>query len=207
MAAGTDTLHNAYQQQTRTNRLGFWLFFLSEAFIFGGLLVARFFLWGGTRPDLPQIPPLILTSALLLSSYFMFRAEMSIATDDRKNFTRSLLMTALLGSVFFFGVVFVEWGFSVENGQLVLGNHIKPTDGVYGAVFYGMTGLHALHVISGVIGILLVWNLGRKGHFSAERHWGVEATAIYWHYVDLVWVFFYPALYLIGTAVGGGHGG
>ena len=41
--------------------------------------------------------------------------------------------------------------------------------------------------------MLLVWNLGRKGHFSAENHWGVEATAIYWHYVDLVWVFFYPA--------------
>ncbi len=88
----------------------------------------------------------------------------------------------------------------------MLGNHIRPTDGVYGAVLYGMTGLHALHVISGVIGILLVWNLGRKGHFSAERHWGVEATAIYWHYVDLVWVFFYPALYLIGDGGGGTAG-
>jgi cytochrome c oxidase subunit 3 len=66
-------------------------------------------------------------------------------------------------------------------------------------VLCGMTGLHALHVSSGVVIILLVWNAGRNGRFSAERHWGVEATAIYWHFVDVVWVFFYPALYLIGT--------
>jgi cytochrome c oxidase subunit 3 len=78
---------------------------------------------------------------------------------------------------------------------------LKPTDGAFGAIFYAMTGLHALHVLSGVVLILIVWNRGRKGDFSAERHWGVEATAVYWHYVDLVWVFFYPALYLIGTPV------
>ena len=53
---------------------------------------------------------------------------------------------------------------------------------------------------------MIIWNLGRKGKFSAEDHWGVEATAIYWHYIDLIWIFFYPALYLIGTAVpAGGH--
>jgi len=61
--------------------------------------------------------------------------------------------------------------------------------------------VHALHGLSGVILILIVWNLGRKGHYTSERHWAVEATASYWHYVDLVWVFFYPALYLMGTAV------
>lgn len=207
MAATTDALHESNQWQTRSNRMGLWLFFLSEAFIFGGLLMARFFLWGGTRPDLPQLVPFVITNVLLLSSFFMYRAEMGIAHDDRKTFTRSLLMTAILGSIFFLGVIFFEWGFTFEEGQIILGNHIHPTDGVYGAVFYGMTGMHALHVLSGIIIILIIWNLGRKGHYSAERHWGVEATAIYWHYVDVVWVFFYPALYLIGTAVGGGHGG
>ena len=50
-----------------------------------------------------------------------------------------------------------------------------------------------------------VWWLGRKGHFSGERHWGVEACAIYWHYVDLVWIFFYPAIYLIGIPYVSGH--
>ncbi|MEA3334752.1 MAG: cytochrome c oxidase subunit 3 [Chloroflexota bacterium] len=201
-----EAIHESYEWQTSNNRLGLWLFFLSESFIFGGLLVARFFLWGGTRPDLNQTFPFFITGVLLLSSFFMNRAESAIAYDDRKTFLRSLLITAFLGTIFLLGVILFEWGFSVEEGNLVLGNHIKPTDGVYGAVLYGMTGLHALHVLSGVIVILIVWNLGRKGHYSREKHWGVEATAIYWHYVDLVWVFFYPALYLIGTAVAVGHG-
>jgi len=200
--------YDSYQWKTRTNRMGMWLFFLSETFIFGGLLVSRFFLWGGTRPHLDPWIPLAITIILLISSWAMNRAEMAIAYDDRKTFLRYLLVTAFLGTLFFLGVLLFEWGWHFdEAGQFVLGRHISPTDGVYGAVLYGMTGMHALHVLSGVIVILLIWNLGRKGHFSAERHWGVEATAIYWHYVDLVWVFFYPALYLIGTGVfPAGHG-
>ena len=79
--------------------------------------------------------------------------------------------------------------------------HLTPWGDKYGAVVFLMTGMHAIHVISGIIFILIVWNLGRKGHFSPSRKWGVESAAIYWHYVDLVWIFFYPAIYLIGTAV------
>lgn len=177
-----------YQAQTRTNRIGLWLFFVSEAFMFGGLLASRFYLWGGTRPDLDQTLGLIVTSVLLLSSFFMNRAETAIAHDDRETFLNSMLITAGLGVVFIIGVVFFEWQ-----------GHIKPWDGAYGAVLFGMTGLHALHVLSGVVLILIIWNLGRKGHYSAERHWAVEATAIYWHFIDVVWVFYYPALYLMGT--------
>jgi cytochrome c oxidase subunit 3 len=180
----------AYRAQLKSNRLGLWLFFVSETFMFGGLLASRFYLWGNTRPDLDQALGLIVTSILLLSSFFMNRAESAIANEDRRTFLYSLLITAGLGIAFLIGVVAFEWQ-----------GHIKPWDGVYGAVLFGMTGVHALHVFSGVVLILLVWNLGRKGHFSAERHWGVEATAIYWHFVDVVWVFFYPALYLMGTTV------
>ena len=72
---------------------------------------------------------------------------------------------------------------------------------MHGGVFYMMTGMHALHVISGVGLLLIAWNRGRKGMYSVERHWGVEGIALYWHYVDVVWIFFYPALYLIGKAV------
>lgn len=179
----------AYGTRLRTNRLGLWLFFVSEAFLFGGLLASRFYLWGNTRPELDQWLGLIVTSILLLSSFFMNRAESAIAHDDRKTFLTSLLLTAALGTLFLIGVVGFEWQ-----------GHIKPWDGVYGAVLFGMTGIHALHVLSGVILILLVWNLGRQGHYSGERHWGVEACAIYWHFVDVVWVFYYPALYLMGTA-------
>ena len=195
-----------YQENTRRNRLGMWLFFASEAFLFLALLVTRFYLWRGehgeiVRPELDQFSGLIVTAVLLLSSYFMNRAEISIANGKRSDFLVSLLITAALGTAFLLGVVIWEWGMFPS---LVKG-HLKPTDGVFGAVVFGMTGMHALHVLSGVLLILNVWWLGRKGHFTTERHWGVEACAIYWHYVDLVWIFFYPAIYLIGTAVGSGH--
>jgi cytochrome c oxidase subunit 3 len=187
MSAATTSL-TEYRRKFRVNRIGLWLFFLSEAFLFLGLLVSRFYLWGDTRPDLDQTLGVIVTSILLVSSYFMRRAEVQITHDDRQGFLNSLLITAVLGLLFLVGVVGFEWQ-----------GHIRPTDGAFGAVLYGMTGMHALHVLTGVIFILLVWNNGRKGGYSAERHWGVYACAIYWHYVDLVWVFFYPALYLIGT--------
>jgi cytochrome c oxidase subunit 3 len=185
----TDTLA-AYRAQTRVNRIGLWLFFVSEAFMFAGLLASRFYLWGNARPDLDQGLGLVITLLLLLSSFSMNRAESAIAHDDRKTFLTFLLITAVLGTLFLVGVVVFEWG-----------GHIKPWDGVFGAVLFGMTGIHALHVFSGVVLLLIIWNLGRKGHFSADRHWGVEATAIYWHFVDVVWVFYYPALYLMGTVV------
>ena len=191
--APADQALTTYEIDTRRNRVGLWLFFISETFLFAGLLASRFYLWGGTRPELDQTLGLIITSLLLLSSFFMNRAESAIAHDDRKTFLTSMLITAALGLAFFVGVVGFEWR-----------GHLSPSDGVYGAVLFGMTGLHALHVLSGIVLILLVWNLGRKGHFSVERHWGVEATAIYWHFVDVVWVFYYPALYLMGTAIPAG---
>lgn len=191
-----------YAARLRNNRLGLWLFCFSEIFLFGALLSARFVLWGNTRPDLSQVLGLLTTSILLLSSFFMNRAESAIAHDDRKTFSSGLLLTALLGTLFFVGVVFMEWnvfGLELELFGVEWFGHLKPGDGVFGGVFFAMTGMHALHVLSGIILILIVWYNGRKGHFSSEQHWGVEACAIYWHYVDVVWVFFYPALYLMGS--------
>jgi cytochrome c oxidase subunit 3 len=185
-----DTHEEPYEETTKRNRLGLWIFFFSEIFLFGALLAARFYLWGNTRPALNQTLGLITTSVLLVSSFFMAWSESAIKYNDRKAFSRNMLITAALGIMFLVGVVGLEWG-----GEL------KPTDGVYGAIFYIMTGIHALHVLSGVILILINWNLGRKGHYSADEHWGIEAAAVYWHYIDVVWVFFYPALYLIGQPV------
>jgi cytochrome c oxidase subunit III len=177
------------RQEVRSGRLGLWLFLISEGFIFAGLLVTRFYLWGNTRPDLDQSLGLLVTSILLLSSFFMNRAETAIAHGDRDAMQSNLLITAWLGLLFLTGVVVFEWQ-----------GHLKPSDGVFGAVFFGMTGMHALHVLSGIVVILVVWFKGYRGVYSAEEHWGVEACAVWWHYVDLVWVFFYPALYLIGVA-------
>ncbi len=192
-----------YKLQLRSNRLGLWLFCFSEIFLFAALLVARFMLWGNTRPDLSQVLGLVATSVLLLSSFFVNRAESAMARGDRKTFQSGMLIAAFLGTLFFVGVVVMEWNVFGLEGSIAgveLFGHLKPTDGVFGGVFFAMTGMHALHVLSGIIFLLIIWNNGRKGHFSAEKHWGVEAVAIYWHYVDVIWVFFYPALYLIGTA-------
>lgn len=196
---GHDDHHNhelSFAEQLRNNRLGLWMFCFSELFLFGALLAARFYLWRdpetgmGIRPDLDQTLGLITTSVLLVSSFFMAWGESAMVKGDRKLFLRNYLITAVLGIVFLVGVVGLEW-----NGE------VHPTDGAFGAIFFLMTGIHALHVLSGVIFILIVWNNGRKGHYTQERHWAVEACAIYWHYVDVAWVFFYPALYLIGEAV------
>lgn len=179
-----------YEERVRRNRLGLWMFFFSEIFLFGALIASRFYLWGNTRPDLDQMIGLITTSVLLVSSLFMVLSETAIKYGDRKASARYMIVTALFGVLFLVGVVGFEWG-----GEL------RPTDGVYGAIFFMMTGIHALHVLSGIILILINWNLIRIGRYSAERRWGIEATASYWHYVDVVWVFFYPVLYLIGSPV------
>lgn len=190
--------HDNYAAQLRINRLGLWLFFVSEAFLFGGLLATRFYLWGAdTRPELDQMIGLIVTSVLLISSVSMRLAETAMERGNRRAFSIFILLTALFGLIFLGGVMIYEWGLfpSIYQG------HLTPWDNKYGAVVFAMTGMHALHVISGIVFILIVWNLARKGNFSSERHWGVESCAIYWHYVDVVWIFFYPALYLIGNAV------
>ena len=194
-----------HEQQVRANRLGLWLFCFSEIFLFGALFASRFVLWGNTRPELSQVVGLIATSVLLLSSFFMYRAEMAAAYGDRTRFLRSALTAAGLGTLFFIMVVVLEWNIFGLEGTLFgieIFGHLTTADGVYGGVFFAMTGMHALHVLSGIFLILVIWWNGRKGMFTPERHWGVEATAIYWHFVDVVWVFFYPALYLMGRPVG-----
>lgn len=192
-----------YPVQLKSNRMGLWMFFLSEIFLFGALLAARFYLWGNTRPELSQELGLIATTVLLVSSYFVFRGESAMEAGERSKFLSSYMMAAILGLVFFISVVVMEWNiFNLEGSVagIEIFGHLRPeTDGVYAGVFFAMTGMHALHVISGVFLLLVVWNRGRQGDFTPERHWGVEACALYWHYVDVVWVFFYPALYLIGS--------
>ncbi|NJN53901.1 MAG: heme-copper oxidase subunit III [Anaerolineae bacterium] len=198
-----------YPVQLKSNRLGLWLFFISELFLFGALFAARFYLWyvpgeGQTRPELSQELGLIATTVLLLSSYFVFRGETAMGHGDRRRFLNSFMLAALLGLVFLVSVVVMEWnifGLEANVGGIELFGHLGVEDGVYAGIFYVMTGMHALHVISGIFLLLVVWNRGRKGSFSEERYWGVEGCGLYWHYVDVIWVFFYPALYLIGTAV------
>lgn len=182
-------VHPTAPQKLSANRLGLWLFILSDSFVFGGLLVTRFYLLGEKRPHLEQGLGLLVTAVLLISSFFMNRAEVQISRGNRKGFLTNTLVTLLLGIVFLVGVVGVEW-------QLA---PFTASESAEGAVFYMMTGMHAFHVLTGVLFLLVIFFNGRKGVYSAEKHWAVEAAANYWHFVDVVWIFFYPALYLIGT--------
>lgn len=191
MTTHTSTLVE-YRRKLSANRLGLWLFILSDTFVFGGLYVSRFYLLGTQeRPEVSQLLGFVVTAILLLSSFFMNRAETAMAHGDRKTFLRGTLTTLILGVIFLVGVVGVEWQIAPFG----------PGDGAAASIFYTMTGFHAFHVLTGVIFLAVVYNNGRKGLYSAERHWAVEACAVYWHFVDVVWIFFYPALYLIGLPV------
>jgi len=186
---GDDTQSYAYK--TGTNRLGLWLFLLSDAFVFAGLMATRVYLLGYTRPPLNQLLGLGVTGVLLLSSFFMNRGETAMVHGDKKGFIINALVTFVLGLGFLLGVVLVEWPAAIAEG-------LTASSGTPGAVFFIMTGMHAFHVFTGLIFLLVIINNTRKDVYSAEKHWGVEAVTVYWHFVDLVWIFFYPALYLIG---------
>lgn len=116
-----------------------------------------------------------------------------MANGDRKGFLTSTMITFILGLGFFLGVVFIEWPNAIHEG-------ITPSSGPAGAAFFMMTGMHAFHVLTGLIFLSIVWFNGRRGLYD-EKQYPVEAAAVYWHFVDVVWIFFYPALYLIGTAL------
>jgi cytochrome c oxidase subunit 3 len=186
--------HESYAYKTGTNRLGLWLFLLSDSFVFGGLAVARFNLLGLTRPHLNQVLGLAVTAVLLISSFFMNRAETSMEHGDRKGFLIGTTLTLILGIGFLLGVVGVEWPQAIHEG-------ITPSSGAAGAIFFMMTGMHAFHVLTGVIFLIVILRNGARGLYSQEKHWAVEAATVYWHFVDVVWIFFYPALYLIGISL------
>lgn len=190
--------HESYEYKSGTNRLGLWLFLVSDSFVFGGLMVMRINLLGLTHPNLNQFLGLGVTAVLLISSFFMNRGETMIKNGDRQGFLKNTLVTFVLGFLFLIGVVFVEWRLAAHEG--LVASFGDPAKGPVGAVFYMMTGMHAFHVLTGLILLAIVWVNGRKGLYD-EKHYPVEAAAVYWHFVDVVWIFFYPALYLIGTAI------
>jgi len=154
-----------------------------------GLFISRFNLLGLTRPDLNQFLGVTVTTVLLISSFFANRAEISMEHGNEKQAKFSLMVTIILGLLFVAGVLGVEWRIAP----------FRPSDGAQGAIFYSMTGFHAFHVLTGVIFLSIVRrNMGRHV-YTPEKHWAVEASVVYWHFVDFIWIFFYPALYLVGT--------
>lgn len=178
------------KQQIINRRLGLWLFIVSESFLFLAFLIARYYMQGLRRPDeMNQILGLVITVVLLVSSFFANRAEVQIKFGDQAAFLRHILITIALGIVFLLGVVIIEWPEALYFAP--------PADG-FGTALFSLTGLHAFHVLTGVIILTLVYLKGRKGHYTAENHWDVEGSVVYWHFVDVVWIVIYPTLYLVG---------
>ncbi len=170
------------------NRLGLWLFLTSECFLFGVLLATRYYLQGVFRPpEVNQVLGLVITIVLLLSSLSAYRAEMAAAHGDQKGFARNILATIALGGLFLVGVA-LEWKAAFAD--------FPPGSG-YGTLFFTTTGIHAFHVVTGLVALAVAYNLGRDGRFAKGSSWGVEGTAKYWHFVDVAWVFIYPTLYLV----------
>ncbi|MDO8637606.1 MAG: heme-copper oxidase subunit III [Dehalococcoidia bacterium] len=170
------------------NRLGLWLFILSDGFLFIALLTTRFYIQGVQRPpELNQPLGLVISIVLLLSSLCAYRGETAAAFGDIKRFRRNILFTIGLGCLFLVGVA-IEW---------TEGFRFFPPTTSYGMVFFTLTGFHAFHVLTGILALVIVLLPGQQKRLQAGNHWGVEAMVKYWHFVDVAWVFIFPTLYLV----------
>ena len=174
--------------------LGMLLFIISEIMLFGAFFTAYFFIrvvnGAGWFPidglDLPVFIAGVNTAILISSSFTMHWALEGARNENRRALQVGLLTTALLGLTFLCIQV---------NEYIHLG--FAPSDNAQGSVFYGLTGLHGAHVFVGLTLLAFATVRAFRGHFSAKEHRGVEVPGIYWHFVDVMWVFVYSTLYLL----------
>jgi cytochrome c oxidase subunit 3 len=178
--------HASHVNRIAVNRVGLWLFFFSDGLLFAAFAASRFYLHGtGHPPEVKQWLGLAITAVLLVSSLTAYRGETAIVHGNLRHGRLMLLATILLGAAFAVGVG-IEWSIA----------EWAPSD-AYGTSFFSMTGIHAMHVVTGVIFLIVIWVRAGKGHFPVGNTWPVTAMVMYWHFVDVVWVFFYPTLYLV----------
>jgi cytochrome c oxidase subunit 3 len=138
--------------------------------------------------------PLLNTLILLTSGTTVTWAHHAIQTGDQKGAVNGLGITILLG-LLFTAVQAYEYSHAAFP---FAGN-------VYGATFFMATGFHGFHVIVGTIFLIVCWFRARAGHFTPERHFGFEAAAWYWHFVDVVWLFLFAAIYVWGAGTPAAH--
>jgi cytochrome c oxidase subunit 3 len=173
--------------------LGMLLFIISEVMLFGAFFTAYFFIrvvgeadWPAQGEELPVAIAGVNTAILLSSSFTMHWALEGARNENRRAMKMGLLTTALLGLTFLTIQVneYVHLGFS-------------PQDNAQGTIFYGLTGLHGAHVFLGLSLLTFATIRAFRGHFTAKEHRGVEVPGIYWHFVDVMWIFVYSTLYLL----------
>jgi cytochrome c oxidase subunit 3 len=183
---------------TSSKKLGMWLFIVSDTLTFSAVLLAYSYL-RLANPDWPRpfdfYPAIIkstgMTLVLLASSLTMVLGVAAMHRGDRRMTVRWLIATAV-GGALFVGLHMTEW---VELFHLGYTPWSTP-EGIplFGATFFGTTGLHMLHVSIGVLYLLVIAVGIGRGKFTADD---VEVSGLYWHFVDLVWMFVFPLMYLM----------
>jgi cytochrome c oxidase subunit III len=186
------------QGGVNTALLGMLLFIGSELMFFAGLFAAYF----NARSAAPAWPPvgvdfinavplpLIVTGILITSSITMQIGVWRIRKGDRTGMNRAITLTLILGVVFLFLQLY-------DYNELVTEHGFGINSGVYGTLFYTLTGFHGAHVFGGVVGMTVVLLRGVAGQFSARHHVAVEAVSAYWHFVDVVWIGLFTTIYLL----------
>jgi cytochrome c oxidase subunit III len=176
-------------------QLGILVFIAFEAMTFLGLITAYLVSRAGSfawpPPDLPQLPVAVTavnTGVLLLSAFTMWRATRAVRAGSQDGLRAALFATAILGSTFLI-VQGTEWVRLLHRG-------LTLSSSLYGATFYILIGLHALHVIGAVTWLLAVLVLARRGRFTAKGHVGVTVCATYWYFVCALWGVLFGVVYL-----------
>lgn len=176
--------------------LGILIFILSELMLFASFFAAYFFMrvvaepvaWPPAGVHLPVLIAGINTVILVSSSFAIHYALESIKKNNRRGLQLGLTITWLLGFTFLFIQLneYVNIGFSAR-------------DGAFGSIFYGLTGLHGAHVFVGLLLITFATIRAYRGHFGPNQkdHLGVEVPSIYWHFVDILWVIVFLAIYIL----------
>jgi cytochrome c oxidase subunit III len=174
--------------------LGMLLFIISEIMIFAAFFTAYFFIrvvvtnakWPGPEFHIPVDIAAVNTGILLSSSLTIHWALTSIKNGNRFGLKAGMVSTFCLGATFL----------SIQvNEYIHLG--IAPSDSAQASIFYGLTGLHGCHVFIGLCLLMFVTVRSFKGHYSPEQHRGVEVPGIYWHFVDIMWIFVFSSLYIL----------
>ena len=178
-------------------RLGMVLFLGSEIATFGAGFVYYFFIRADAWNHLPHLVEsgnifsslvIVNTIILVISSVTLHFAHIALRKGNRSRFISLLGVTLLLGLVFVAGQVYEYYEFIVHEGFTITG-------GAYNSAFYGLTGLHGLHVSLGAVILGIVFVRALYGQYTAENHTSVSTASMYWHFVDAVWIFLVVVLY------------
>lgn len=175
-------------------KVGIWWFLASEIMVFGALLgsyvLSRFASggWEHERAHVNTTIAIINTVVLLTSSFTVVEAHAAAEANNQSRSRQYLLYTVLLGLTF---LCFKGYEYSGE-----FHHGIYPSSGLFWSFYYTMTGLHGFHVLLGVIANFMIWvALGTPKGWKNIRH-RVEYAGLYWHFVDVVWIFLFPLVYL-----------